>query len=134
MCFSSIMQSCYLSCRYKLLLMFTHIRLICATIKFTYLPTYFITPDISDARNSISTNIGSKLYIASTINTTMFFVGFDRGLEQYEYRVIEEFQRGYLWVAARDAKPCVVKDKTYKDGEEFKPNCSHQARTCPVSK
>lgn len=30
---------------------------------------------------------------------------------------------------ARDAKPCVVQGKTYKDGEEFKPNCS-QLCTC----
>ena len=32
-------------------------------------------------------------------------------------------------VAARHGKPCVVLGKTYKDGEEFKPNCS-QLCTC----
>ena len=46
--FSSIMQCYYLSCRYRLLLMFLHIRLICATIKFTYLlyfkPFFHNTP------------------------------------------------------------------------------------------
>ena len=37
--FRLAMQCYYLSCHYKLLLMFMHIRLICATIKFTYLLT-----------------------------------------------------------------------------------------------